>query len=74
MFYYSQAAYNALYSLVTSNKGFIHQTKVAHSTTKFILKDLAKRYSVSTLEWHEYTKEMVNHDKYFIAKEFYCSV
>ncbi len=42
-----QAAYNAIYSLVTSNKGFISQTKVAYSTSEFVLKDLARRYSVS---------------------------
>ena len=67
--YVLQAAYNALYSLVTSNKGFIHQTKVAHSTTKFVLKDLARRYSVST----GMNKLMVYlncYYKYFMAKNF----
>ena len=42
--------YNCVYSLLRSN-GFITQTKVSYEASKLVIKDLAKKYAVSSSEF-----------------------
>lgn len=42
-------AYNTIYSLLRSNNGYLVQTKLHHEASKFVLKELAKKYAVSTM-------------------------
>lgn len=40
--------YNCLYTLLRSKEGYLAQTKIAYEASKFVLKDLTKKYTVST--------------------------
>ena len=47
-----EECYNCMYSLLRSSDGYLAQTKLAHEASKFVLKDLSKKYAVSINNTH----------------------
>ena len=40
-------AYDCIYTLLRSKEGYVAQTKIAYEASRYVLKELSKKYAVS---------------------------